>query len=135
MVRFLFGGEEDGRLAEYERSRAAPHRQLLTMRSGDSIDPTHRQAVEAVLWTIVRRMERALRSGRGDAAVHDRWREAGVGAELTGGDVRGFLAADRVLQAVIAAGRRPAASLHAPVEFCKSASHVLSFCLSPTGTN
>ena len=127
VLRFLFGGEADGRLAEYERSRAALYRQLFTVRPGERIDPAHREAVEAVLRTVVCRTERPRAAAGGDAAVRDRWREDGAGAELTGGDVRGFLAADAVLRAVNAAGRRPAASLHAPVEFCKSAPHVLSF--------
>ena len=127
VLRFLFGGEDDGRLVAYERSRGALYRQLLTLQPGDLIDPAHRRAVEAVLRTVMCRTERLSVSRRGDAMTRDRWREEGSGAELTEGDVRGFLAADRVLQAVNAAGRRPAASLHAPVEFCKSAPHVLSF--------
>ncbi|QDT15065.1 hypothetical protein CA12_11450 [Alienimonas californiensis] len=128
VLRFLFRSTEDGRLARYKQEQEALRTQLLTLRPGDgAIDPTHREAVESVLRMVMCRTERLSVSQRGDAMVRDRWREEGSGAELTGGDVRGFLAADHVAQAVNAAGRRPAGSLHAPVEFCKSAPHVLSF--------
>jgi hypothetical protein len=57
--------------------------------------------------------------------TEDKWHNRPV--ELTAGDVKNFVATDRVVEALNRTIQQPAQKLHSPVEFCKSAPYPLSF--------
>lgn len=113
-------------LEEYETHRQALYKQLLNLGPDVSqIATAHRDAVEATLRRVMCRTERLSVSEDHDAMTEDKWQNQPVA--MTAGDVKNFVATDKVVEALNRTIEQPSQQLHSPVEFCKSAPFPLSF--------
>ena len=125
VLQFLLQ-QESPLLEHYELHRQALYRQLLELgRDGAEISTQHRDAVQNVLRRVICRTERLLVSNGSNAMTRD------IGftqpLQLSSGDVRGFIATDRIVQQLNRLIANSGNSLSSPVEFCKSAPFPLSF--------
>jgi hypothetical protein len=125
ILQFLFN-EDANSLTKYETHRQALFKQLLELDPESSdIDTTHRDAVEQVLRQVMCRTERLSVSDDFNAMTIDKWQHQPL--HVSAGDVRNFIATDKVVQFLNSTDTKVSHQLHAPVEFCKSAPFPLSF--------
>jgi hypothetical protein len=125
ILRFLFDGDQEA-LLSYDNHRQALFKQLLELQSQtETIDSTHRDAVQHVLRRVICRTERLCVSDNFNAMTVDKWQTTPL--QLAAGDINNFIATDSVVRFLNKTESRPIHQLHPPIEFCKSAPYPLSF--------
>ena len=125
ILSFLFNGDKDA-ISKYDHHRQSLFKQLIELGSNNNeIDSVHRDEVQQVLRRVMCRTERLSVSEDFNAMTVDKWRTQPL--QVTAGDIQNFIATDNVVRCLNDTGDTSQRSLHAPVEFCKSAPFPLSF--------
>ncbi|MCP3669461.1 MAG: hypothetical protein GY814_03290 [Gammaproteobacteria bacterium] len=126
VLRFLLDDDHD-KLKTFEFHRRALYRQLSNLKPKNSqhIDPVHKNAVEEILRPVICRTERVQNSLDFNSMVQDSWKEKPL--QISQGDVRSYIATDQTIRQLSKiAGDKEMRGIQ-PIEYCKSAPHVLSF--------
>jgi hypothetical protein len=125
VLKFLTKADES-LLQQYESHRSALYQQILDLQKDNlNVSTEHRDALQAILRSVMCRTERQIVAADPGAMIDDKWRKEQI--PFGQPDILNYVATDQITCALslAAAGRHQ--TIGKPIEYCKSAPHPLSY--------